>query len=165
MSIFSDIPLERLATVFMRRDPKAMAFKIAVIEANVLMREFYKAEPGTYERALAWQSAGTAAHTAERLYLEAVNHTRESKEESTLPPDELEKILAWLIEDDKQPTDAACVLMAFGLTDKELKSAFHKFATQYAAKQVGIEFKPARPNDTPPARPGVRLRKAGRKGK
>jgi hypothetical protein len=53
MSIFSDIPLERLATVFMRRDPKAMAFKIAVIEANVLMREFYKAEPGTYERALA----------------------------------------------------------------------------------------------------------------
>jgi hypothetical protein len=72
MSIFSDIPLERLATVFMRRDPKAMAFKIAVIEANVLMRELYKAEPGTYERALAWQSAGTAAHTAERLYLEAV---------------------------------------------------------------------------------------------
>jgi hypothetical protein len=134
MSIFSDIPLERLATVFMRRDPKAMAFKIAVIEANVLMREFYKAEPGTYERALAWQSAGTAAHTAERLYLEAVNHTRESKEESALPPDELEKILAWLIEDDKQPTDAACVLMAFGLTDKELESAFHKFATQYAAK-------------------------------
>jgi hypothetical protein len=134
MSIFSNIPLEQLAPVFMRRDPKATAFKIAVIEANVLMRDFYKAEPGTYERALAWQSAGTAVRRAERLYLEAANHAGESKEETALPPEELEKILAWLIEDDTQPRNAACVLMAFGLTDKELESAFHKFATQYAAK-------------------------------
>jgi hypothetical protein len=134
MSIFSDIPIERLATVFMRRDPKAMAFKIAVIEANVLMREFYKAEPGTYERALAWQSAGTAVRRAERLYHEAANHAGESKEEAALPPEELEKILAWLIEDNTQPRDAAGVLMAFGLTDKELEGAFHKFATQHAAK-------------------------------
>src|ERR1700751_5359767 len=140
MSIFSDIPIERLATVFMRRDPKAMAFKIAVIEANVLMREFYKAEPGTYERALAWQSAGTAARRAERLYHEAANHAGESKEEAALPPEELEKILAWLIEDNTQPRDAAGVLRAFGLTDKELEAAFDKFATNYAAKGIGIAF-------------------------
>jgi hypothetical protein len=140
MSIFSNIPLERLAAVFIRRDPKAMAFKVAVIEANVLMREFYKAEPGTYERALARRSAGTAVLRAERLYLEAANHAGESKEETALPPEELEKILAWLIEDDTQPRDAACVLMAFGLTDKELESAFHKFATQYAAKGACIAF-------------------------
>jgi hypothetical protein len=88
MSIFSNIPLERLAAVFMRHDPKAMAFKIAVIEANVLMRDFHKAEPGTYERALAWQSAGTAVRRAERIYLEAANHAGESKEELALPPEE-----------------------------------------------------------------------------
>lgn len=140
MSIFSNIPLERLAPVFMRHDPKATAFKIAVIEANVLMRDFYKAEPGTYERALAWQSAGTAARRAERLYHEAANHGGESTEEAALPPDELEKILAWLIENDTQPRDAACVLMAFGLADKELESAFDRFATNYAAKGIGIAF-------------------------
>ena len=137
MSIFSDIPLERLAAVFMRRDPKATAFKIAVIEANVLMRDFYKAERGTYEGALAWQSA---ARRAERLYHEAANHAGESKEEAALPPEELEKILAWLIEDNTQPRDAAGVLRAFGLTDKELESAFDKFATNYAAKGIGIAF-------------------------
>ena len=140
MSIFSNIPLERLAPVFMRRDPKATAFKIAVIEANVLMRDFYKANPGTYERALAWQSAGTAVCRAERLYREAANHAGERKEEAALPPDELEKILAWLIEDNTQPRDAAGVLRAFGLTDKELESAFDKFATNYAAKGIGIAF-------------------------
>jgi hypothetical protein len=77
MSIFSDIPLERLAAVFMRRDPKATAFKIAVIEANVLMRDFYKAKRGTYEGALAWQSA---ARRAEQLYHEAANHAGECHE-------------------------------------------------------------------------------------
>jgi hypothetical protein len=30
--------------------------------------------------------------------------------------------------------------MAFGLTDKELESAFDKFATNYAAKGIGIAF-------------------------
>jgi hypothetical protein len=91
MSLFSDIPFERLAAVFMRRDPKAMAFKIAVIEANVLMKDFYRAERGTYERALPWQSA---ARKAERLYHEAANHAGESKEEAALPPEGLEKIPA-----------------------------------------------------------------------
>jgi hypothetical protein len=41
------------------------------------MRDFYKAKRGTYEGALAWQSA---ARRAEQLYHEAANHAGECHE-------------------------------------------------------------------------------------
>jgi hypothetical protein len=137
MSQFPNVPLEEIAAVLTRRDPKAMAFKIALIQANVEARHFAATETGTYAYALARQKAAAAARIAKQLYEEAANQP-EGEEEMALPPESLETLI--ILVDGKEPKDAAVFLGAFCLTDEESNYVCRGFAVQYAAKEIGITF-------------------------